>query len=203
MFVNGVAFLITISRNLKFGTVDHLPNRQVTTVAAKLTAVLNIYRQRGFTISRILADIEFEPLREQFTMLETSAADEHVADIERYIETVKGRTRSAYHTLPFRRIPRLIIEHLVRNSVFWLNAFPAVDGVSDDYSPRYIMTGQHVTYDRHVVTEFGAYVQTHEEHDNSMVQRTTGAFCLGPTGNSRGGHWFMSLTTGKRITRYN
>ncbi|KAG7345607.1 hypothetical protein IV203_033138 [Nitzschia inconspicua] len=35
-----------------------------------------------------------------------------------------------------------------------------------------------------------------------MRQRTLGAICLGPTGNSQGGHCFMSLTSGERIIRH-
>ncbi|KAG7353002.1 reverse transcriptase RNA-dependent DNA polymerase [Nitzschia inconspicua] len=35
-----------------------------------------------------------------------------------------------------------------------------------------------------------------------MRQRTLGAICLGPTGNSQGGHYFMSLTSGERIVRH-
>ncbi|KAG7347285.1 hypothetical protein IV203_015990 [Nitzschia inconspicua] len=35
-----------------------------------------------------------------------------------------------------------------------------------------------------------------------MRQRTLGAICLGPTGNSQGGHYFMSLTFGERIIRH-
>ena len=92
--------------------------------------------------------------------------------------------------------------HLVRNAVFWLNAFPTNDGVSKKYSPRYILTGQQLSYKKHAVIEFGAYVQTHEQHSNNMEQRTMGAICLGPTGNQQGGHWFMSLSSGERVTRY-
>jgi hypothetical protein len=90
----------------------------------------------------------------------------------------------------------------VKNAVFWLNAFPTDDGVSKKYSPRYIMTGQHLSYDKHAVIEFGLYVQTHEEHSNNMDQRTMGCICLGPTGNQQGGHWFMSLASGERVSRY-
>ena len=35
-----------------------------------------------------------------------------------------------------------------------------------------------------------------------MSHRTLGAICLGPTGNRQGGHWFMSLSSGARITRH-
>ena len=55
------------------------------------------------------------------------------------------------------------------------------------------MTGQTLSFQRHARLELGVYVQTHEEHDNSMGPRTLGAICLGPTGNQQGGHWFLSL----------
>jgi hypothetical protein len=34
-----------------------------------------------------------------------------------------------------------------------------------------------------------------------MEARTVGAICLGPTGNEQGGHYFMSLLTGRRLTQ--
>ena len=61
------------------------------------------------------------------------------------------------------------------------------------------MTGHTLNFQRHARLELGAYVQMHEEHDNSMGPRTLGAICLGPTGNQQGGHWFLSLTSGVRI----
>ena len=39
------------------------------------------------------------------------------------------------------------------------------------------------------------------QHDNSMLPRTTGAIELRPTGNAQGEHYFYSLTTGKRLHR--
>ena len=89
--------------------------------------------------------------------------------------TVKDRVRSTYQMLPFRRIPCLMVVHLVKNSVFWMNSFPHQDGVSNEHSPRYIMTGLELKYKLHVRLEFGSYVQTHEPHDNSMTSFTLGA----------------------------
>ena len=63
------------------------------------------------------------------------------------------------------------------------------------------MIGQEIDYNKHVRLEFGEYVQTHEEHDSSMTDRTLGAICLGPTGSERGTHWFMCVASGARITR--
>ena len=58
------------------------------------------------------------------------------------------------------------------------------------------ITGHNLDYNKHIKLEFGEYVQTHEEHDNTMATRTTGAIACRPTGNTEGGHYFYSLTTG-------
>ena len=83
----------------------------------------------------ILADQEFEPMQSTFPMLNTTSRDEHVPEIERCIRTVKERTRSAYNMLPFQYVPRIILVHLVKNAVLWLNALPAAKGVSTKHSP--------------------------------------------------------------------
>ena len=44
-------------------------------------------------------------------------------------------------------------------------------------------------------------MQTHEEHDNSMIPRTIGALALRPTGNVQGSFYFFSLSTGRVIAR--
>ena len=51
---------------------------------------------------------------------------------------------------------------------------------------------------------FRTYCQVHEEvaPRNSKAARTQGAISLGPSGNSQGGHKFLSLTTGKVITHW-
>ena len=92
--------------------------------------------------------------------------------------------------------------HLACNAVLWLNALPAADGISSQHSPRYILLGRELTYDRHVRLEFGAYAQCHIAHSNAMEDRTHGAICLGPTGNAQGGHHFLNLVSGDRVTRY-
>ena len=202
MFLNKIPFFVTISRHIKFGTVESLPDRRITTVASKLRSVLLLYHHRGFHITTVLGDNEFKPLRPWYPMLNMCAADEHVPDIERFIQTIKDSTRSTYSILPFSHVPRIMIIHLVKNSVFWMNAFQSSDGVSSKYSPRYILTGSDVTYQHHVHEKFGQYVQTHENHNNDMTQRTIGAICLGPSGNRQGSHWFMCLTLGAGIHRH-
>jgi len=202
MYVNALPFFITTSRNIRFVTVADLPNRQAPTIEKELKRVLQLYTHRGFNVTTVLCDPEFECLRPTFPYLNTCGADEHVPEVERMIRTIKERVRSVYATLPFRHLPRLMIKRLVANAVLWWNALPTPNGISTVYSPRYLLVGNDLTYDKHVRLEFGSYVQTHEEHSNDLRHRTLGAICLGPTGNAQGGHFFMSLTSGDRIIRH-
>ena len=58
--------------------------------------------------------------------------------------------QSTYGMLPFKQVPQLILIHLVKNAVFWLNALPAMDGVSSTHSPRYLLTGHELEYSLHM-----------------------------------------------------
>lgn len=82
-----------------------------------------------------------------------------------------------------------------------LNYFTAKGGVSNQYSPKAILSGKLVHF-KYYTMPFGTYCQVHEEVTpwNSMVTQTQGAITLGPSGNSQGGHKFLSLTTGKVLT---
>ncbi len=82
-----------------------------------------------------------------------------------------------------------------------MRLLPHADGMSDTLSARYLLTGRHLDYNKHVCLKFGSYVQTHEEHSNDMRPRTIGAICLEPSGNEQGGHYFRSLVTGRCIIR--
>jgi hypothetical protein len=206
MFVDKIAFLVTLPRNIQFGTNKCLLSRKVEVVGKALVSVLKFYHQCGFRAKECHEDGEFGPLRaalaDAHAGLNVMAQDEHVPEVERHICTIEEHTRSAYNTVPFRKMPRMMIVELVHASNYWLNMFPANDGVSIVQSPCHIMTGQQVDYGLHCQLEFGEYAQVHESHNNSMLTRTTGAIALRPTGNAQGGYNFMSLTTGKRLNCY-
>ena len=150
-------------------------------------------------------DGQFEPLRgnlaELSILLNTASNDEHVPEIERQIRTVKERTRAIYCTLPFNKMPRRLIIEMVYAANYWLNMFPRKGGISKTLSPRALLTGQSWSYMTHCKLEFGDYVQTHEEHDNSMAAWIIGAIAFRPTGNAQGGYFFFSLTTGHVLNR--
>ena len=207
MFVNKLPFFVTISRHIKFSTSEFLTNQKTDTIFKAIKRVHQTYCKRGFRITNFLLDGQFDKdgLGDELAgigiTLNTVAANEHVPEIERHIRTIKERTRSVVTMLPFQRFPARITIELIYYCVFWLNSFPAEGGISDTMSPRSIIVGSVVDYTNHCKIEFGTYVQTHEAHDNTMLPRTTGAIALRPTGNAQGGHYFYSLTTGRRLNR--
>ena len=150
-------------------------------------------------------DGEFVHLRGELASmgmtLNNTSRDEHVGDIKRFICTIKERMQAIYNTLPFQKVPARLTIEMAKASVFWLNSLPQKNGLYSELSPRTIVTGQKLDFKQHCHFQFGEYVQTHEEHDNSMSPRTVGALALRPTGNAQGSFYFMSLSTGWVLNR--
>ena len=208
MLVNNLPFFTSISRNLKFSTIQFLPNRKSETIGNALKIVKLVYGRGGFRIRTVLADGEFEHLRdiclELNVYLNTTSANEHVPEIERQIRIIKERARAIWTMSPFEWWPRRLVIELMSFVIFWLNSFPTKYGVSHTLSPRMIVTGSQLNFKQHCRMPFAGYAQTHEEHEplnDVMIPRTQGCICMGPSGNSQGGYKFLSLTTGKKIVR--
>ncbi len=110
--------------------------------------------------------------------------------------------RAVQHSLPFTAIPAKMLTQAIFFVVKLLNYFPAKGGVSTQYSPETIMSGQTLNY-KQCSLPFGTYCQVHEEDGprNSLVARTSGAISVGPSSNRQGGHLFMSLNTGRILAR--
>ena len=203
--VNRTLFFISVSRHIHFATSEMITDQKVTTLLSSIKQVQKHYAQRGFRVVTILLDGQFEPLRGDLSdlniALQTCARDDHIPEAERHIRTIKERARAIYNTLPFQRLPVRMIIELIHYCTFWLNAFPHADGVSDMLSPRAIMSGLGIDHNKHCRIEYGAYAQVHEDHDNTMAPRTTGAIALRPTGNNQGSYYFYHLNTGRLLNR--
>ncbi len=106
------------------------------------------------------------------------------------------------HSLPFTQSPSKIVTHMVFFVVKLLNYFPAKGGVSTQYSPKTIMSGQTLNY-KQCSLPFGTYCQVHEEDGprNSLLACTSGAISIGPSSNRQGGHLFFSLNTNRILAR--
>ena len=162
--------------------------------------VMHLYGSQGFLVQMVYADSEFKPLQGLLTHagsgLNVCSNDEHVPEVECFIRMIKEHTHCLYHSVPFTHFPSIMLKEMVMASVFWLNMFLLHDGISDMVSPQALLMGFDLDYHKHCHLQFGAYIQTHEEHDNSMQSHTTGAIALCPTGNHQGGYYFMSLISG-------
>jgi hypothetical protein len=85
MHVNGTPMLITISQNIRFGTIEALPNRNISTLVNGIKLVAMVYNRAGFHITAALMDGEFEAMRGDLAdlsiTLNKAAHDEHVGDV--------------------------------------------------------------------------------------------------------------------------
>ena len=106
-FVDGTAFLMTISRRIKFITSEYVPMRTAKSLAKHIDRVVNVYARAGFTVRTILMDGEFEKIKDLVPRLECNitAAKEHVSEAEQGIRTIKEHARGLITTLPFEHIP--------------------------------------------------------------------------------------------------
>ena len=85
IFVCGLPFLITFSRNIKMTTAEFTPNRTAGRLAKSIKKIVKLYARGGFIVNLALMDIEFEKISDLVGFLEvnTMAARKHVGDVER------------------------------------------------------------------------------------------------------------------------
>ncbi len=205
MFVNGVPFLVSVARDLNLVTAKFTPSRMAKQLAAGITWMMDLYARGGFQVGAVLMDNKFEKLKNLAPILtiNTTAEKEHVPEVECKIRLIKERGKGILNTLPFKRMPRLMLIELIYHVVLWLNAFPAKSGVSETLSPHKIVYRQKMDFAKHCRLPFGTYCEVHDEPTptNSMVTCSTPVIVLGPMGNLQGIYKYFSLATGKKVKR--
>ncbi len=87
IFVNGLPFLVNSSQGISLVTIEYLKLRTAKRLIDTLERVIRIYRKAGFIVQTALIDMEFEKLRDKLpnVILNTTAAQEHVGEIQRKI----------------------------------------------------------------------------------------------------------------------
>jgi hypothetical protein len=133
-FVNGHIFFMMYSRKICFTTVTHLINRNVSEVWDAMHKIYQMYMLCGFHIVEIAGDGEFAWIVDQVASLSTNqvldlaAASHYVGLVERNICFLKEKTWLIHHSLPFERIPALMLVRMVLHSVQFMNSFPRKRG---------------------------------------------------------------------------
>ena len=70
MHVNQVPILISISKNIHYGTCHALLSMKIPTMEAEILDIIKTYSARGFRIVCIQADIQFKALKDRNNLLE-------------------------------------------------------------------------------------------------------------------------------------
>ena len=107
------------------------------------------------------------------------------------------------YSLPLNALPAVVLINAVLFVTKQLNLFPVKGGISTQFSPKQIMTGEVVHY-KFCSIALGQYCQISEEGHprNGLGARTQGAIALGPSGNVQGGHKFYTLNTASVVVRW-
>jgi hypothetical protein len=77
-------------------------------------------------IQTAMIDIEFEKLKTKMprVALNTTAAREHIGEIEQKVRVIKERARGTFNTLPYKKLPKIMVIELPLFCVMWMNSFP-------------------------------------------------------------------------------
>ena len=201
-YVNGMPIFHTISRKLDYRTVSFPVSRSKPVMLKEYRKVRQRYHSRGFRITSVLTDKEFETIRNDVrpAVLQVCGTDEHVPEVERSIQTLKNDSRSVCHAMPYQCLPKIMVRELVTQGNEYLNAFGSKDNIGRNLSPRNIIDNlPHVDFND-IKYEFGQRVELHvaATRTNTMASRSTEALVLGPK-NITGDYTFMSLQTGREI----
>ena len=142
MFVNGLPFLVTSLQGLSLVTIEHLPSRTAKRLTYTLERVFKIYGTAGFVVQTAMMDMEFKKLKTLMphVALNTTAAQEHVGEIERKIRVIKERVRGWFNTLPYKKLPKCMVIELLHFCVMWMDSFPVKSGISEKWSPRELVS---------------------------------------------------------------
>jgi hypothetical protein len=208
LFVNGLPMLTAIDRTTKFRSCFALENRTKEELYKGLDRILRLYNNADFIVEMIFCDQEFKPQMDPVkddlgVSMNDTTTDEHVPEPERNNRTIAERIRCAYHNLPYKAMPKVMLRYLAMVCAQQLNFFPAKGGVSPYYSPHVLLGGRDLDYNKHCQVPFGAYVQAVQENNpkNTNAPRTIEAIYLRPSNNIQGGHELMDLNSGRVITR--
>ena len=113
MYVNDVAFLATVSKPVDYVTAQALTSESTSNLKKSTDRVLSLYKSRGFDVTRIDADGQFECLEEHCgALLNICAHEEHVPTIERKLRVLKERCRADLSGVSFKKIPKLLVIYL-------------------------------------------------------------------------------------------
>ena len=178
MFVNKIPFLVTLGHQVKFTTIENLPNRWTTTLLKEIRLVIILYNTQKYSISTMFMVNEFEVLESDLNKvqvtLNTPASSEHIPEIKQQICVIKESVWAIRNTLPYTCLPSCMISQMVSYAVLCLDGLPIGRNFYSALSPWKNITGTTFYFNKNCKIEFNTYAKTHESPtpNNSIQSRT-------------------------------
>ena len=169
MYVNGMPFLTTISKNIKYCTTMCVADCTAPTIANLAESVLKSYMRASFKVKEVCADHEFKPILHIVQdsgwsfMTNLANAQEHVPEAKHNNHILKECIHVTYHGIPYKLLPRTVICYLVMETAAKLNYFPTKGGCSNYFSPWEILHHVKLDYKKHCSMPLLSYVLAHNE----------------------------------------
>ena len=164
MYINGMPFLTTISKNIKYCTAMWVANT-APMITSLVESVLKLYQQASFQVTEVCANCEFKPVLHVlqdsgwFFMTNLANAQEHVPEAECNNGILKEHIRTTYHGIPYKMLPRTIICYMVME----LNYFPAKGGCSNYCTLKDTLHHVKLDYKKHCSMPLLSYILAHDE----------------------------------------
>ena len=126
-FINRHPYFITITRKVNYRTIIRCCGRGRKDILKRLQAIVSRYTKRGFQVNEYHADNQFKKIEADIITytLHTHTSGEHESTSEQKIRKLKDRTSSTVHSLPYSKMPLLMIVSIDGQTQFMLNAFPS------------------------------------------------------------------------------
>lgn len=150
--VNTIPFLVSINHDIHFAHVVTLLNLKTDTLESGVKSILKSYAIRSFHITTVHVDIQLQPLCDCQKLkpnINVVSKGKHVPSIERFIRVVKERCRCCHVMLPFKDVPRIMVAHLMKTVMLYINSFVWKKGALKLLSPLSIVEGIRLDYCKH------------------------------------------------------
>ena len=208
MYVNGMPFLTTVSKNIKSCTTMSVADCTAPTIASLVESVLKFYQWASFQVMEVCTDCEFKPvlqiLQDDGWSFTNNLANpqEHVPEAEHNNHILKEHIHTTYHGIPYKMLPQTIVCYMVMETTAKLNYFPAKGGCSNYFSPREILCHVKLDYKNHCSMPLLSYVLTHNEPTltNSVCMHALDCFSLCAIQIKQGGYECYHIPTHQVIT---
>lgn len=206
MFVKGLQFLVGVLVPMNYCMVSHVVDRGSGTLEGVVRRYLAEAKGQGFEVTGFRCDgekgirsMEGELLNAGITP-DWAGPGQHVAVVERMIQTIKGRVRCFDSSLPYV-MPAVFLVMCVKFCASRVNMQVSATSM-DNITPWEQYKGRKIDTRLDLRVGFGEYIQaTVPNTDNSMKPRTEGCIAMGEVGNNTGTVTCYRLSTKSLVRR--